>query len=180
MKFRIQRGGYKESMKLVKKFEDEKALMLYLETQYESTSLIVEELRFQHLGFDKRNKWDTYLVALRFQGMTNFLACGYSHGNFTDNNKEFAKYCPHCKKDIPHEEFKDIKAPYCPPCATERRRAYAKKNRKKINKRQREFYRARPELAKANHKRFKEENPDYWKEHHQKNYISKKDNNNNN
>lgn len=82
MKYRDHRGGLKESMETVIEVHNVQEIIDHLNRIYESTGMIVEEVKFGANIFDERTGWDTYYVLQRFKGEDKFTVAGCSDGCF--------------------------------------------------------------------------------------------------
>ncbi len=82
MKYRDHKGGLEESMETVRVVKSEKQLIAHLNTLYDGFTIQVEEIKFEHAGYDKRTGWNTYYVLQRFSCDDHFTIAGMSNGKF--------------------------------------------------------------------------------------------------
>tara|TARA_R110002012_G_scaffold250357_1_gene428125 strand:+ start:66263 stop:66505 length:243 start_codon:yes stop_codon:yes gene_type:complete len=80
MKYRDHQGGLKESMKTVREF----STINELKEHFRQLGRIVEEVRFKHIGIDKRTGWNTYYVLQRLKGEYDFTVAGMSDSLLDD------------------------------------------------------------------------------------------------
>jgi hypothetical protein len=52
----------------------------HLNKSFSQIGKAVEEIKFEHKGFDSRNNWDTYYVLFRLNGEEQYSVAGMSDG----------------------------------------------------------------------------------------------------
>ena len=82
MKYRDHRGGLADSMETVQEVSSIDEIKQHLNKFYNQFGKSVEEIKFEHVGMDKRINWDTYYVLQRLDSETNFTVAGMSDGCF--------------------------------------------------------------------------------------------------
>ncbi len=89
IKYRDHTGSLAESMKTMQMMNSVDDIKLHLNKFYTQFGKIVIEIKFSHVGMDKRTGWNTYNVLQRFEGETEFFVAGMSDGCF-ETIKKFA------------------------------------------------------------------------------------------
>ena len=79
IKYRDHKGGFKESMKTTRYIRTIQDIKDHLNRFYNQFGKSVMEIKFEHIGVDKRNKWDTYYVLQRLKYQRNFTVAGMSN-----------------------------------------------------------------------------------------------------
>lgn len=77
MKYRDHRGGFTESMKTTIEVDTIEELVAHLSKTYGE----VKSVKFKYLGYDERNKWETFYVSAS-SDKKDYVICGMSDGNF--------------------------------------------------------------------------------------------------
>ena len=81
MRYRDHKGGLAESLNTTRNVYSKMELLNYLNEQYYAWSEGITELKFEHVGMDKRIGWSTYYVLIKLQGQDNFSVAGMSDAN---------------------------------------------------------------------------------------------------
>jgi len=81
MRYRDHKGGLTESLNTTRNVYSKMELLNYLNKQYSAWGKGITELKFKHVGMDKRIGWDTYYVLIKLQGQDNFSVAGMSDAN---------------------------------------------------------------------------------------------------
>lgn len=80
MKYRDYKGSLVESMNTVREVNTTDEIKQHLDKIYNQFGKEIEEIKFKHIGFDKRIDWDTYYVLQRLKGEEIFTVAGMSNG----------------------------------------------------------------------------------------------------
>lgn len=80
IKFRLHRGGFRASMDTTQEFKCIADLKQHLTSLLPDTTQKVAQIKFEHVGIDSRNGWDTYYVSQRIEGEDDFKIVGMSDG----------------------------------------------------------------------------------------------------
>jgi hypothetical protein len=91
MKYRDHRGGLSESMETEQEVRTAEDIIKHLNKFWHQFEKEVEEIKFEHVGYDKRTKWNTYYVMSRLKGETVFDVAGMSDGDLKGTKMEPTK-----------------------------------------------------------------------------------------
>jgi hypothetical protein len=80
IKFRLHRGGFRASMDTTQEFKCLADLKQHLTSLLPDTTKKVVQIKFEYVGLDSRNGWDTYYVSQRLEGEDDFKIVGMSDG----------------------------------------------------------------------------------------------------
>lgn len=80
-------GSLKESMKTVQEVTCEADIINHLNGFLQAFGKEVEEIKFNHVGIDRRIGWDTYNVMYIVKGEHTFLVAGQTNGTFATTKK---------------------------------------------------------------------------------------------
>ena len=82
MKYRDHRGSLSASMETEREVNSIDEIKEHLNKFYKQFGKEIEEVKFEHVGFDDRTGWDTYYVKQRLKGEKEFKVAGMSDGSF--------------------------------------------------------------------------------------------------
>ena len=82
MKYRDHKGGLEESLATTIDVNSSSDIIAHLNLFYNQFGVEVEEIKFEHCGYDHRINWDTYYVLARLNGSAEFRINGMSDGVF--------------------------------------------------------------------------------------------------
>lgn len=82
MKYRDHRGSLSEAMETQIEVFSTDDIKDHLNKIYEPFGKHVEDIKFEHIGFDRRTGWNTYYVLQRFKDENEFIVSGMSDGCF--------------------------------------------------------------------------------------------------
>lgn len=80
MKYRDHRGSLSDSMETEREVNSVDEIKKHLNKLYNQFGKEIEEVKFEHVGFDDRIGWDTYYVTKRLKGEKEFTVAGMSDG----------------------------------------------------------------------------------------------------
>lgn len=78
MNYRDHKGSLSDSVETIRWIDSIEKLKNHLNMFYNKFGKSVEEIKFEHIGIDKRIGWDTYYVLQRFEGESEFTVAGMS------------------------------------------------------------------------------------------------------
>lgn len=84
MKYRDHKGSLSDSMDTEREVNSVDEIKEHLNKFYNQFGKEIEEIKFKHIGFDKRINWDTFYVLQRLKGEKEFTVAGMSNGCFND------------------------------------------------------------------------------------------------
>lgn len=87
MRYRAHKGGLAESLNTTRNVYSKIELLNYLNKQHSALGKVISDLKFKHVGMDKRTGWNTYYVLIKLQGQENFSVVGMSDANNFDYPK---------------------------------------------------------------------------------------------
>jgi len=81
MKYRDHKGSLSESLETTMEVNSIDEIKNHLNNFYNHFGKSVVEIKFKHIGMDKRIGWDTHYVLLRLNDEKDFTVAGMSNGN---------------------------------------------------------------------------------------------------